>query len=83
MAVVLRKTTPAWMVSLEAEVMVFFYTIQAAEMGGKKSGPMMELLVGAIIPLDGGGTKFPPQQSDAAPDACSHLPPLCRLTALE
>ena len=72
-----------WMVSLEVEVMVFFYTIQAAEMGGKKPGPMMELLAGAIIPLGGGGTKFPPQQSDAAPDACSHLPPLCRLTALE
>ena len=48
------------MVSLEAEVMVFFYTIQAAEMGGKKLGPMMELLAGAIIPLGGGGTKFPP-----------------------
>ena len=71
------------MVLLEADVMVFFYTIQAAEMGGKKPGPMMELLAGAIIPLGGGGTKFPPQQSDAAPDACSHLPPLCRLTALE
>ena len=52
-------------------------------MGGKKPGPMMELLAGAIIPLGGGGTKLPPQQSDAAPDACSHLPPLCRLTALE
>ena len=71
------------MVSLEAEVMVFFYTIQAAEIVGKKPGPMMELLAGAIIPLSGGGTKSPPQQSDAAPDACSHLPPLCRLTTLE
>ena len=48
------------MVSLEAEVMVFFYAIQAAEMGGKKPGPMMELLAGAIIPLGSGGTKFPP-----------------------
>ena len=48
------------MVSLEAEVMVFFYNIQAAEMGGKKPGPMMELLAGAIIPLGGGGTKFTP-----------------------
>ena len=28
-------------------------------MGGKKPGPMMELLAGAIIPLGGGGTKFP------------------------
>ena len=52
-------------------------------MVGKKPGPMMELLSGAIIPLGGGGTKFPPQQSDAALDNCSHLPPLCRLTTLE
>ena len=29
-------------------------------MGGKKPGPMMELLAGAIILLGGGGTKFPP-----------------------
>ena len=72
-----------WMVSLEAEGMVFVYTIQVAEMGGKKLDPMMEFLAGAIIPLGGGGTKFPPQQSDAAPDACSNLPPLCRLTTLE
>ena len=28
------------MVPLEAEVMVFFYTIQAAEMGGEKPGPI-------------------------------------------
>ena len=82
MAVFLRKTTPLDGLARSGSDGIF-YTIQAAEMGGKKSGPMMELLAGAIIPLDGGGTKFPPQQSDAAPDACSHLPPLCRLTALE
>ena len=35
MAVFLTK-----MVSLEAEVMVYFYIIQAAEMGGKKPGPI-------------------------------------------
>ena len=49
-----------WMVLREAEVMVFFYSFQVAEMGGKKPGPMMELLASTIIPLGGGGTKFPP-----------------------